>query len=106
MVSYSTNGKTQSFCYFSLTPFISSSRNDRRIRYFSATFNSSPTKRTEVLIMDPPESSSKVTASNHYEEHIYSQDPLMKEKDEDTLLYEHIDDELFDQKIKSKPSDV
>ena len=76
------------------------------MRYFAATFNSSPTKRSAVLIIDPPSSSSKVTSSIHPDEHIYSEDPLFKEKDEDALLYEHIDDEIFDQKFKSNPSDV
>ena len=67
------------------------------------TFDSSTTKRSKALIMDSSESSSKVksepsSSSIHPEEHIYSQDPLIKSKEDSASFYERIDYDTLDRK--------
>ena len=79
----------------------SSSRNDRRIRYLTDTFNSLIPKRSKSATIDSSENSYDVkfrTSSISKEDHIYSQDPLDKKYNEDALLYECIVDEPMNNK--------
>jgi len=82
-------------------------RNDRRIRYLTETFNSFIPKRSKSMTTDSSDNSyetklnSKIDSSSiSNEDHIYSQDPLDKKNDENTLLYDCIDYETINQPLK------
>lgn len=61
------------------------------------------------MIMDSPSSSPKVKSeplSIHPDEHIYSQDPLIKSNDDNASFYERIDYDTLDLKLKSNQNSV
>lgn len=66
--------------------------------------------RSKSAIIDSSDSSYKIksdsSSSISKEDHIYSQDPLIKQNNESANLYECIDYEIIDQKMKSNENIV